>query len=89
MSDNVREQLLRTRDMARRARRLADSLTSEADRDRLLRHASELDAQAAELEQTPEVVVPPPPVVQVQMQVQQQQQTEAPQAALPDNKPKD
>jgi hypothetical protein len=39
-----------SRDLARRARRLAGQLTSEADRQRLLRHAEELDNQAADLE---------------------------------------
>ena len=84
MLESVRDQLLRTRDMARRARRLADSVPSDADRIRLLRHAAELEAQAADLEQTPDLVAPPPPAVQTQMQVQQQQQTEAPQAVAPE-----
>jgi hypothetical protein len=39
MTDNVQDEVLRRRDLARRARRLADGLTSEADRDRLFRHA--------------------------------------------------
>jgi hypothetical protein len=67
---------------------LADALTSEADRNRLLRHAAELEAQAADLERTAEPAPLPPPVVQIQMQVQQQQQTEAPQASQPQEKPK-
>lgn len=39
------------RDAAARARRLAKELTREKDRECLLRHASELDRQAANLEQ--------------------------------------
>jgi hypothetical protein len=39
-----------SRDLARRARRLAAEMTREADKARLLRHADELDAQATELE---------------------------------------
>jgi hypothetical protein len=89
MAESVRDQLFRTRDMARRARRLADALSLEVDRERLLRHAAELDAQAAELERTFEPVAPLPPVatevVQVQIQQQQQQQTETPLAAQPEN----
>jgi hypothetical protein len=88
VADDVRDRLLRTRDLARRARRLANGLTLDADRDRLLRHAAELEAQAAELERTFEQVGPVPPVAQVvQVQVQQQQQqhqTEATQEAGPD-----
>jgi hypothetical protein len=81
--DTVRDQLLRTRDMARRARRLANALSLDADRERLLRHAAELEAQAAELERTFEPATSVTGVVQVQVQQQQQQQqqqTEAPQA---------
>jgi hypothetical protein len=39
-----------SRDLARRARRLAAEMTREADKTRLLRHADELDAQATDLE---------------------------------------
>ena len=39
-----------SRDLARRARRLADEMSGEADKARLMRHADELDAQAADLE---------------------------------------
>jgi len=39
-----------SRDLARRARRLVEQMTSEADKSRLLRHADELEAQAADLE---------------------------------------
>jgi hypothetical protein len=38
------------RDLARRARRLADTLSDPADRRRLLRYADELDEQAARRE---------------------------------------
>jgi hypothetical protein len=89
MSESVRDQLLRTRDLARRARRLANGLFSEADRDRLLRHAAELEAQAAELERTFEPVRPLPPTPQVQVQVQQQQAAASAQADKPEEKPKE
>lgn len=78
------EQTAKTRDLARRARRLAHTLPF-SDQDRLLRHADELERQATELEQ--QTVAPP--VVQVQTQVQQQQQETGPPAADPkDHKPK-
>jgi hypothetical protein len=93
-SESVRDQLLRTRELARRARRLAEGLSLEADRERLLRHAAELDSQAADLARTFDPVVPLPMApegqvqVQQQQQQQQQQQAEAPQADQPDEKPK-
>ncbi|MDP1963876.1 MAG: hypothetical protein Q8K93_16925 [Reyranella sp.] len=83
---DIAEQLRVMRDLARRARRLAQSV-SNADRDRLLKHADELERQASELEHQATAA---PPGVQVQMQVQQQQQQETgPPAAEPeDDKPK-
>jgi hypothetical protein len=90
-SESVRNQLLRTRELARRARRLAEGLTLEADRNRLLRHAEELETQAADLERTFEPVAPVPQVPEAQVQVQQQQQqqqAEAPQAEQTEDKPK-
>jgi hypothetical protein len=39
-----------TRDLAKRARRLAGSLTTDDDATRLLRYADDLDAQAADLD---------------------------------------
>jgi hypothetical protein len=50
MTRTLLEQAEASRDLARRARRLAGELTAEADRQRLQRHAEELEAQAAELE---------------------------------------
>jgi hypothetical protein len=38
------------RDIARRSRHLAGTMTSEADRNRLLRHSQELDGRASNLE---------------------------------------
>jgi hypothetical protein len=91
-SESVRDQLLRTRELARRARRLAEGLTLEADRERLLRHADELDLHAADLARTFEPVTPLPPAPEAQMQVQQQQQqqqqAEAPQVEQSAEKPK-
>jgi hypothetical protein len=46
----LREQASASRDLARRARRLANEMTNDADKARLMRHADELDAQAADLE---------------------------------------
>jgi hypothetical protein len=85
MSESVQDQLSRTRDLARRARRFAESLTSEADRVRLLRHAAELDAQADDLARTfaPASSLPSFVGRQVQPQRQQQQQAAAPQADRP------
>ena len=50
MPQTLLQQAEASRDLARRARRLAEEMTSEADKTRLLRHADELDAQAADLE---------------------------------------
>jgi len=48
-----------SRDLARRARRLADEMTNEADKARLMRHADELDTQAADLEQRAQAAMRP------------------------------
>jgi hypothetical protein len=58
-----------TRDLARRARRLAQGLPTGADKTRLLSYADELDEQAAQLEKEAGG-----PHDQVQQQQQQQQQ---------------
>lgn len=64
------EQIRTKREGAVRARRLAVSFGSPEDRDRALRFAEELDAQADELERDR---APParPQTTQIQMQVQQ------------------
>ncbi len=80
---DVLEQLRTLRDLARRARRLAQSV-SHSDRDRLLKHAEELERQTTELEQQTTA----PPVVQVQTQTQQQQETGPPAADSENEKPK-
>ena len=49
MSRTLLEQAEASRDLARRARRLAEELSNDADKARLLRHAEELEAQAADL----------------------------------------
>ena len=72
---DVPEQLRAIRDLARRARRLAPGLSVDADRQRLLKHAEELEQQATELEQQTGIqdAAPPtmaPPVVQRQVQQQ-------------------
>jgi len=48
--ENLLQQVDGLRDLARRSRRLADSVSLEADRKRLQRHAEELDHSAADLE---------------------------------------
>jgi hypothetical protein len=50
MPQTLLKQAESTRDLARRARKLAEELTAEPDRQRLRRHAEDLEAQAAELE---------------------------------------
>jgi hypothetical protein len=68
------------RDTARRARRLARALVTEADRARLTRFAEELDAEADALERAPVAISVPPvpaPNQQVQQQQVQQQQSAA------------
>lgn len=65
------EQVRMKREAAARARRLAVSFWSPEDRDRALRFAEELDAQADELEREQTVR---PQATQMQMQVQQQVQ---------------
>jgi hypothetical protein len=49
--DNLLKQADGLRDLARRARRLAPSLTSESDQRRLERHIDELEDSASRLEQ--------------------------------------
>ena len=49
MSSELLKQAAAARDLAKRARRLAQG-QNEVDRDRLLLHAEELEEQAAELE---------------------------------------
>jgi hypothetical protein len=71
------EQVGATRDLARRARRLAQSLNSDADRNRLLRYAEELEQQANEIEQQathPSRPVVAPKAVEQHQQDQQLQQ---------------
>jgi hypothetical protein len=77
------------REQARRARRLAQNL-SDADRERLLAHAQELERQARELEERTDpssVATSPAAQTQVQVQQQQQQQTGPPPDSQ-DQKPK-
>jgi hypothetical protein len=50
MPSTLTDQAIATRDLARRARRLATALTTADDVARLLRYADELDAQAINLE---------------------------------------
>ena len=70
------EQAAATRDLARRARRLAQGLTPDADRARLLQYAEELDEQANRLEA--EAGGAHAQVQQQQMQQQQQESSDAP-----------
>jgi hypothetical protein len=78
------EQAAATRDLARRARRLAQALTLDADRVRLLQYAEELEEQANRLEAAGRE--PQTQVQQQQMQEQQQESSDAPDP--PTDKPK-
>jgi hypothetical protein len=74
------------RDLARRARRLAFSV-SNGDRRQLMAHADELEQQAFALEKRGsdgDAAALQPPVVQEQVQVQQQQQHETGPPAEPE-----
>jgi ATP-dependent DNA ligase len=50
MPSTLTDQVIATRDLAMRARRLATALTTADDVSRLLRYAEELDAQAVDLD---------------------------------------
>ena len=71
------EQAAATRDLARRARRLAQGLTPDADRARLLQYAEELEEQANRLEAEGRGGQPAQ-VEQQQVQEQQQESSDAP-----------
>jgi hypothetical protein len=62
---NLGGQAQASRDLARRARRLAESLDEPAEKARLIRYAEELETQAARLERDvggfrPSVIAPTP-----------------------------
>jgi hypothetical protein len=69
------DQAAARRDLAKRARRMAQELAS-ADRTRLLRYAEDMEEQAARLEACAAEPAPLPiaPIPRQQTQVQQQQQ---------------
>jgi hypothetical protein len=50
MAAKLSDQAIATRDLAKRARRLASTLTVAEDVARLLRYADELDAQAVDID---------------------------------------
>lgn len=50
MAEKLSDQAIATQDRAKRARRLAGTLTRPDDAARLLRYADELEAQAADLD---------------------------------------
>ena len=50
MEAKLNDQAIATRDLARRARRLATTLNAADDVSRLLRYAEELEAQAVDLD---------------------------------------
>lgn len=68
------------RDLARRARRLADNLSKETDKVRLHQYADELEREAADIERSagnlPTQTSVAPLVTQQQQQQQQQHETE-------------
>jgi hypothetical protein len=72
------------RDLAKRARRWADSLSRSDDRDRLIAHAEDLERQAAELDAAD---APPPQPERPARQPAQQQQQRQPQAKPDKPKP--
>jgi hypothetical protein len=78
MGDMVREK----RELARRARRLAETQMEEADKALLYRYADELEQHASDLEREADQPAaaghPSTTVTQQQQQVQQQQATEPP-----------
>jgi hypothetical protein len=49
-ADNTSDQIAASRDLAKRARLLAQGLTQDADRMRLVRYAEELELRCAEAE---------------------------------------
>lgn len=75
---SVADQAKAKRELAARLRRLARGLSLNADHDRMMRQADDLEAEAAHLERSATNEVTPPagqPAPQVQQeQVQQQQQ---------------
>ena len=90
-TEELLAQALAKRDLANRARRLAEGLLSDGDRSRLLCHASDLEAEASELERqatVPDAIPPMPGQQVVQQQVQVQQQAETPLADNENKKPK-
>ena len=76
----IAEQAKAKRELAARARRWAQGLLLDEDKDRLMRHAEELDGEAAELERQVAAadapVKPPSRTVMTQQQPQQQQATD-------------
>lgn len=62
-------QIKAKREAAAKARRMAMQFTADDDRERALRYAAELEAEADALERQPPLA--PPQVTQMQMQVQQ------------------
>ena len=56
MASKLGDQAIATRDLAKRARRLAGTLTVALDIERLLLYAEELDAQAINMERRAEEI---------------------------------
>ena len=77
------------RDVARRARRLAQTQVAEDDKARLMQFAEELDKEAELLERSTASLVSIPPVAAPHQQVQQQmQQQQAAQSSAQPEAPK-
>jgi hypothetical protein len=90
--EKLRELARAKRAEATRARRLAGEMTADADQDRMVRYAIELEAEAAELDRqaaAPVTQVQPPgySVTQPVQQTQQQQQQQGPEGPSDDEKP--
>jgi hypothetical protein len=73
--DDKEQRIRAKREAAEKARRMVLALELPEDRQRLLKFADELDAQADALEQEQPRTNPPLQVTQTQVQVQNQQAT--------------
>jgi hypothetical protein len=80
---NQNELAREKRDLARRARRLAQTQFLDADRARLTQFADELDKEAEGLERRTHVILMPPVAAPMQHEQQQVQEQLAEQAKAP------
>jgi hypothetical protein len=84
------QQAREKRDLARRARRLAQTQLLDADRERLTQFAAELDKEAEALEwRSPAISLPPETAPQSQVQQQQQSAASPTKPNVPAGEPRD